>query len=150
MTAGCTLCQRIFQGPAPGKLFDVRGTHAPVARYLVSLANHIRDSHAEIAGQVEVSTLQYRGFLLMGYYKVTGDDRYAQERERTRRYLHSSTREVVIANDELRAKAAEITAALDLDISACPDQAENNIYAALVELRDRLCETEPQPAILTV
>lgn len=149
MIAACTLCRRIFNGPSASALYDARAQNA-LARFLVELAKHIQENHADVTSQVDVSTLQYRGFLMMGYYNVTGDDLLVKEREQTRRYLHFSTRKVIVSNDELRVKAAEMTGELDLDISACADQAENRIYAALVELRDRLCEIEHEPVKLTV
>lgn len=149
MTAGCTLCRRVFSGPAAGQVFDAAGQDA-VQRYLVELANHIREVHGEIAAQVELSALQYRGYLLMGYYRVTDDEEFAKMREDTRHLLHVTTRKVTVTNEDLKKKAVEISRDLDLDINASLPQAETKIYAAMVELRDRLCETEPQPAILTV
>lgn len=149
MTAGCTLCHRVFSGPAAGQVFDPRGQDA-VQRYLVELANHIREVHTDIAGQVEMSALQYRGYLLMGYYRVTEDEEFSEMREETRRLMHATTRKVTVSNEELRGKAAQIIGELDLDILASEPAAEDKIYAAMVELRDLLCETEPQPAKLIV
>lgn len=149
MTAGCTLCHRVFSGPPAGQVFDVKGQDA-VQRYLTELATHIREVHREIAAQVELSALEYRGYLLMGYYRVTEDEEFNKIREKTRHLLHVTTRKVIICNEDLKKKAVEISRALDLDIRDGVPHAENKIYAAMVELRDRLCETAPQPAILTV
>jgi len=149
MTAGCTLCRRVFTGPASGQIFDAQGQDA-AQTFLVNLANHIREEHAEIAAQVEISALQYRGYLLMGYYNVTNDDAFNEMREETRRLMHATTRKVVVTNDELRIMAAIIAGNMDLDISADQDGARDNIYTALVDLRDRLCEMVPEPVKLTV
>ena len=146
MTAGCTLCHRVFSGPAAGQVFEPKGQHA-VQRYLTSLADHIREVHGEIAAQVELSALQYRGYLLMGYYRVTNDEEFNRMREETRHLMHVTTRRVTINNEELRSKASQMTAEIELDSYQAT---EGKIFAAMVELRDRLCETEPQPAILTV
>lgn len=149
MTAGCTLCHRVFSGPAAGQVFDPQGQDA-VQRYLVELANHIREVHTDIAGQVEMSALQYRGYLLMGYYRVTDDEEFNTMREDTRRLMHATTRKVTVSNEDLRSKAVEISRDLDLDIRDGVPHAETKIYAAMLELRDLLCEIEPQPAKLTV
>lgn len=141
MTAGCTLCRRVFNGPAAGQVLDPRGQDV-VQRYLTELANHVREAHPEIAAQVELSALQYRGYLLMGYYRITDDEEFNAMRDETRRLLHSTTRKVAITNEELRATADSL--------SEFPTT-RDDIYLAMVQVRDRLCETEPQqPAILTV
>jgi len=139
MTAACSLCLEVFPGPSAGALLNAHGQDA-IQQYLVNLAQHIRQAHEDVAGHVELSALEYRGYLLMGYYNITDDPQFVKMREDTRRLLHSTTRKVTVTNEELRASANGLSKSPAI---------RDHIYAAMVELRDRLCELGEEPSKLT-
>ena len=146
MNAICSLCNKSFTSieNASDIVLNMEGQNA-VAAFSERLAKHLYTEHGEIAGKVEMASMQYRGFLIIGYFR-TQDPVILQAREETRKWLHTNSRALNLSDAELLAIAEQMSEALWTHSTAGRAAA---ILPFLQRIREALVEQQEAPAVLT-
>jgi len=153
-TATCTICGQMFTGPRSSRILEARGLE-PAAQFGAQLAQHVFKQHPEVGEQLELSTLHYRGYLVMAYWE-TSDPLVTSSREQMRQWLQTSTRKLSVPDSELIERAAglaeEIDCALYLNADGNPaikPEVRGIIEEHLRALRAALVEPPPDLQMLT-
>ncbi len=91
MTARCSHCQKLFAGPSlviVGQ--NVNYTNNRLIQFQQKLADHVMNEHKELAQQIELADLEYKGLMILSCYQTT-DKALQQQMDLLRWKLHQRT-----------------------------------------------------------